>query len=983
MESWTGDPNGDPTIERVLERQLVLAREANKRRETELEQLLTTVRAAARQQEDAIVRQIAHRRASREAAANANVAHAMSPINREVSANHLLTTDVKLASIYVNHQGAVPLGETGNTTTLSAAPACAPAVEESHSSLAFAPAPAPLPLVPIVHATPSQEESSLPAHNVAKSDMVEMPEPVPADHHSDQSPKSILWAAPATPTAMGWMGRLPIATPTTIVPSTAPASSLVAPLATDEPAATETVPVDPAPVQAAPVQPAPFEAPASLQPAPSQPAQAQPAPVEATPIEPQAKPELFQVVEPVQLAPMEPPPPLPELLAPAAGTAVQPALATSGAVGEPVDEPVDLPAFRMSAEEQAAQTAMHTTHAIFAEGAHIQNAAQDPELSRLASKMGGKAPPSTGSWLSVLCQMAQEWPVAFVISDMRVPGIPIKFANAAALALTGHAAHEIMGNNCRILQGPRTEGAAVRQMTTALRTAAPVMLRVSNYRKDGELFKNVLSLQPVLDSEGTYRYSIGLQCDEANWPQQRATFEKLRKLLPTRVDVRLQPTGASTAALQVDAEAQTAQWRTSITKFTRLVWSMDWEGSLSRFLRSRDMFLPLLEWATRKYPDAAAQLELLYRTVEMDALPPAQRGARAGELCARYLGGACATGDEALARLAAYISGAHEALAAELLPRFVQTKACMPVIEKLVTGKAAHMASAAQAIWSEYEMPADVAGWLNAFVPVAEQYPACIVISDMTIPGNPMLYVNPEFCRVTEYAKLEVLGRNCRFLQGPKTEPQSVAVIQDTLRRGVDCHVKITNYKRSGDLFINLLTMRPVHDTNGVLRFCIGVQFEVQHSDPTLKQRLARLSKMVSLLPKTLAVASPAVGHVHKRDEVSEEACAPTDTKLLAALDGSKKVYTTEAILHDAGHYAGHHADQMAHVQKLAAAAAVPSMGVTPAMMRPKSESPKRLSKKLVSKMKAFELGQKLSPVRAAPRVAPGGAPAGSTMTVP
>merc|ERR1712023_153926 len=114
----------------------------------------------------------------------------------------------------------------------------------------------------------------------------------------------------------------------------------------------------------------------------------------------------------------------------------------------------------------------------------------------------------------------------------------------------------------------------------------------------------------------------------------------------------------------------------------------------------------------------------------------------------------------------------------------------------------------------------------------------------MSIPGNPMVFVNREFCKVTGYTKQEVSGRNCRFLQGPKTEPQSVAVIQDTLRRGVDCHVKITNYKRGGELFINLLTMRPVHDSNGVLRFCIGVQFEVSR-DMSLKARLAKLEKLI------------------------------------------------------------------------------------------------------------------------------------------
>jgi hypothetical protein len=87
-------------------------------------------------------------------------------------------------------------------------------------------------------------------------------------------------------------------------------------------------------------------------------------------------------------------------------------------------------------------------------------------------------------------------------------------------------------------------------------------------------------------------------------------------------------------------------------------------------------------------------------------------------------------------------------------------------------------------IWAAYEIPADCAGWLHAFVDVAETHPACIVLSDMSISGNPMIFVNRAFCRTTEYEKHEATGRNCRFLQGPKTEPQSVAVIQDTRAGG-------------------------------------------------------------------------------------------------------------------------------------------------------------------------------------------------------
>ena len=131
-------------------------------------------------------------------------------------------------------------------------------------------------------------------------------------------------------------------------------------------------------------------------------------------------------------------------------------------------------------------------------------------------------------------------------------------------------------------------------------------------------------------------------------------------------------------------------------------------------------------------------------------------------------------------------------------------------------------------------------------------------MSDATIPGNALFYANPEFCRATGYARGEVLGHNCRFLQGPKTEPQSVAVIQDSLRRGVDCQVKLTNYRRDGHAFQNLLVMRAVHDSNGVCRFFVSLQLDVSEENPVaLKKKATKLTKLIQLLPTTLSTSKP------------------------------------------------------------------------------------------------------------------------------
>ena len=90
------------------------------------------------------------------------------------------------------------------------------------------------------------------------------------------------------------------------------------------------------------------------------------------------------------------------------------------------------------------------------------------------------------------------------------------------------------------------------------------------------------------------------------------------------------------------------------------------------------------------------------------------------------------------------------------------------------------------------QVPRDCDMWLNGFLSASETYPVCIAISDATIAGNALLHVNTEFCRVTGYSREEVLGRSCRFLQGPRTERQSVLTLQNTVTKGADSQVVIT-----------------------------------------------------------------------------------------------------------------------------------------------------------------------------------------------
>ena len=106
----------------------------------------------------------------------------------------------------------------------------------------------------------------------------------------------------------------------------------------------------------------------------------------------------------------------------------------------------------------------------------------------------------------------------------------------------------------------------------------------------------------------------------------------------------------------------------------------------------------------------------------------------------------------------------------------------------------------------------------------AQEREKCVVISNPALPDNPMIYVGEEFESHTGYTPEEALGRNCRFLQGPDTNPDAIAAIQHALRARTTFTIDILNYKKSGEPFMNRLRIRPLLDDGGEFMYFVGVQ---------------------------------------------------------------------------------------------------------------------------------------------------------------
>jgi PAS domain S-box-containing protein len=102
-----------------------------------------------------------------------------------------------------------------------------------------------------------------------------------------------------------------------------------------------------------------------------------------------------------------------------------------------------------------------------------------------------------------------------------------------------------------------------------------------------------------------------------------------------------------------------------------------------------------------------------------------------------------------------------------------------------------------------------------------------IVISDVDLPDMPIIYANPAFERITGYHTDEIMGRNCRFLQGKDHDQPGLDELRQALREQRSCDVVLRNYRKDGTLFWNELSIAPIHDEHGRLTHFVGVQNDV------------------------------------------------------------------------------------------------------------------------------------------------------------
>ncbi|RAL46120.1 hypothetical protein DM860_006274 [Cuscuta australis] len=402
----------------------------------------------------------------------------------------------------------------------------------------------------------------------------------------------------------------------------------------------------------------------------------------------------------------------------------------------------------------------------------------------------------------------------FVVSDATKPDYPIMYASAGFFKMTGYTSKEVIGRNCRFMQGSGTDPGDVAKIRETLESGSSYCGRLLNYKKDGTPFWNLLTIAPIKDETGKVLKFIGMQVE----------VSKHTEGLKEKV---VRPNGLPESLIRYDARQKEAATST-VVDLVEAVKKPSRARALSESTNRRP-FIRKSAGGSEKERSAAIQ----YNGSSNYNAPPARRHSHAGTRSSLKMDKISEVPEKKPKK-----SGGPSFM--RVLRKSRQSSDDDDVFEGNFTmdededegfasdddGDARPDSVDDKVRRKEMRKGIDLATTL-------ERIEKNFVITDPRLPDNPIIFASDSFLELTEYSREEILGRNCRFLQGPETDPATVRKIREAIDTQTDVTVQLINYTKTGKKFWNLFHLQPMRDQRGEVQYFIGVQLDgSQHVEP-------------------------------------------------------------------------------------------------------------------------------------------------------
>ncbi|XP_057419673.1 phototropin-2 isoform X2 [Lotus japonicus] len=393
----------------------------------------------------------------------------------------------------------------------------------------------------------------------------------------------------------------------------------------------------------------------------------------------------------------------------------------------------------------------------------------------------------------------------FVVSDATKPDCPIMFASSGFFTMTGYSSKEIIGKNCRFLQGPETDQNEVAKIRDATKNGKSYCGRLLNYKKDGTPFWNLLTVTPIKDDHGKTIKFIGMQVEVSKFTE--GVNEKA-----------LRPNGLPKSLIRYDAR----QKERAMGSITEVVQTVKNPKSTIR-AKNDDTSTKHEEKEKMNYDFALPKLV----ETGITSTPSRQTSSLNFQ------------GDH-VSRVSSYegrskISRKSEkGLKGKSMSSIERGKERLIVEPEVLMTKEIEGFNRRESAQRERDIRQGI-----DLATTLERIEKNFVISDPRLPDNPIIFASDSFLELTEYTREEILGRNCRFLQGPETDQATVENIRVAIREQKEITVQLINYTKSGKKFWNLFHLQPMRDHKGELQYFIGVQLDGSDHIEPLRNRLS------------------------------------------------------------------------------------------------------------------------------------------------